>query len=387
MNTHIPEGFTELAAELAVQDGVLRTLLRDRGLLGAPHDWQLGAADPRGQAAARAYPIQGILKYHGMSDWDWRIAYLPSISLNNDAAYTLTRVVFDPDLSADEVHINGELAVDREHRRVVRTLDEVRRLGQFDARAVVTSRNITQASETGKGLGTSASASAALALAAVSAAFGAEAARDEVMISCLARLLAGSGCRSVVGGVGLWLSYPGIAPERSFAVRLDQARELADLALVTVPIPSRLALKTEQAHIEAPKSPLFAEWLRGRQSEIIECLDAVAAGDWRTLGQLAEIDSIRLHAITMTAGRENKLFAWEPENITLFRMCNDLRDEGIPVYFSTDTGPTTVLITHRRHRDAVARRVRSLDLGLEAIGGGLGGPAEQVSLDEAAARL
>jgi len=383
MTTTIPQGFAEIAVEMAQQDASLRAALRDHGLLAPQEDTQLGTPNSRGVAAARAYPIQGILKYHGMSDWDWRIAYLPSISLNNDAAYTLTRVAFDPALFTDQVTINGQTAVDREYRRVVHTLDEVRRLGQFSTSARVDSRNITRAAITGKGLGTSASASAALALAALTAAFGPDVARNEPLVSRVARLLAGSGCRSVVGGVGLWLSYPGIPQNKSYALRLDQRNELADLALVTVPIPSRLSLKTEQAHIEAPQSPLFKEWMRGRQAQIIECLDAIRSGDWRTIAQFAELDSIHLHAITMTASRENKLFAWEPENISLFRMCNDLRSEGISVYFSTDTGPTTVLLTNRQHHRAVAERVRSLGLGLEAIEGALAGPAMTVPLSEA----
>jgi len=383
MITTIPQGFAEIAAEMAHQDAALRALLIDRAVLAPERDTQLGPPDQRGAAAARAYPIQGILKYHGMSDWDWRIAYLPSISLNNDAAYTLTRVVYDPALDADQVTINEQTAVDREFRRVVRTLDEVRRLGRFQTFARVDSKNITRAAITGKGLGTSASASAALALAALAAAFGPDVARNAPVVSRVARLLAGSGCRSVVGGLGLWLSYPGIPQERSYALRLDQRDELADLALVTVPIPSRLSLKTEQAHIEAPQSPLFQDWMRGRQAQILECLDAVRSGDWRTIAQFAELDSIHLHAITMTASKENKLFAWEPENITLFRMCNALRSKGIPVYFSTDTGPTTVLLTCRQHRQAVADRVRSLGLGLEAVEGAVAGPAMTVPLPEA----
>ena len=37
----------------------------------------------------------------------------------------------------------------------------------------------------------------------------------------MSRLLAGSGCRSAVIRISLWLSYPGVAHEDSFAIRLD----------------------------------------------------------------------------------------------------------------------------------------------------------------------
>ncbi|MFW5881987.1 MAG: hypothetical protein ACOCTP_05670, partial [Roseicyclus sp.] len=161
----------------------------------------------------------------------------------------------------------------------------------------------------------------------------------------MSRLLAGSGCRSATGGVSLWLSYPDIAHEDSFSIRLDNAEQLRDLRLLTVPIDSRINLATEAAHRDAPQSPFYRTWMRDRYAEVVETIDSVQAGNWLPLGQLAELDSIRLHGITMSGSRENKIFAWEPENIPLFRLCNRLREQGVPVYFSTDTGPTTVFLT------------------------------------------
>jgi len=122
--------------------------------------------------------------------------------------------------------------------------------------------------------------------------------------------------------------------------------------------------------------------MRGREAEVIECLDAVRAGDWRTLGQLAELDSIRLHGVTMSADRERKLFAWEPENIPLFRLCNRLRGEGVPVYFSTDTGPTTVFLTHRQHAETVVHAIEALG-GYEVVCGSVAGPSRLLPLAEA----
>ncbi len=361
--------------------------LADAGLEVEAYPTFSAAGQPEGAAAARAYPIQGILKYHGMADWGLRTAYLPSISVNNDAAYTLTLVRFARELAEDQVAINGELAAGRARERVIQTLDAVRALARISTRAQVVSHNVTRAQRVGKGLGTSASASAALAMAAIGATLGEAAASNRRFLSCLARLLAGSGCRSATGGVSLWLSYPGIAHEDSFSVRLDRRGELDDLCLLTVPLDSRIGLATEAAHQDAPHSPFFEAWALGREQEILECLQAVLQGDWRTLGQLAELDSIRLHGVTMSGSRENKLFAWEPENIALFRMCNELRSAGIPVYFSTDTGPTTVFLTHRRHAEAVAGAIADLGMGLEVIRGGVAGPAELVPLARARQEL
>jgi diphosphomevalonate decarboxylase len=202
-------------------------------------------------------------------------------------------------------------------------------------------------------------------------------------LSCIARLLAGSGCRAAAGGLALWLSYPGVAHEDSFAVRLDQAGELADVRLITVPIDSRVGLQTEQAHHDAPRSSFFQAWMLSRADEILECVAAARSGDWRTIGQLAELDSMRLHGVTMSGSREHKLIGWEPENIAIFRMCDALRTAGIPVYASTDTGPTVVLITHRDFEDAVVAAVADLNLGLESVRGAIAGPAALIDLHAA----
>jgi diphosphomevalonate decarboxylase len=127
--------------------------------------------------------------------------------------------------------------------------------------------------------------------------------------------------------------------------------------------------------------------MHGRSEEIIECVRAVQSSDWKTIGQLAELDSIRLHGVTMSGSRENKIFAWESENIPLFRLCNTLRSEGIPVYFSVDTGPTTVFLTHKDHEGIVVSRIESLDMGFEVIRGQIAGPAEIIDVAQAMEEL
>jgi diphosphomevalonate decarboxylase len=311
-STHIPAAFADLVPAMAADHRRLLAALAAAGLATAEYPARLQGR-PRGVAAARAYPIQGILKYHGIADWHWRTAYLPSISVCNDAAYTLTLVEFEPNLDDDEVYIGGQPAVGRERDRVQRPLDAVRGLCHLDSPARVTSRNVTRASKTGKGLGTSASASAALAMAALAAACGPEAVQNTRLLTCLARLLAGSGGRSAAGGVSLWLSYPGIPHEESYSVcRLDHAGQMDDLA----PVDGALGITPGPAHRDRPRRgaaqfllpPLDAK----RTEEVLDCLAAVRHGDWRTVGQWAELDSNRLHGVTMSGSPENKLFAWEP---------------------------------------------------------------------------
>ena len=381
--THVPAEFVESATIMQAADAKIR-----KALVNADITWQdypcwdsSGNAD--GSAIAKAYSMQGILKYHGMADWHWRTAFIPSISVNNDAAYTITRVDFRNGLRTDTLTINGDIVTGRPLQRVVRVLDHVRALSNSTNKASVKSMNVMNAASTTKGLGTSAAAGAALAMAALEATLGQKASENMRLVSSTARLLAGSACRSAVGGIALWLSYPGVAHNKCFAVRLDSNDALADLRLITVPLESRSGLQTEQAHHAAPTSSFFQAWLHTRPDEVISCLQATSSGDWETICQLAELDSLRLHGVTMAANLEQSLLTWEPENISLFNMCRRLREQGVPVYFSTDTGPTTVLMTNADSQNEVMENITSLEIGVDIISGGIGGPATLIQSDDA----
>lgn len=383
MSTRIPENYHDTVSTMNKDHQEILSILQNCGIDIPEYPNLKNKGNEEGEAAAKAYPMQGILKYHGMTDWEWRTSYLPSISVNSDAAYSLTLVEFNKSLKQDEVTIQGVKSTGRELDRVKRVLDVIREIAGIGTRASVVSKNVVRATQTGKGLGTSASGSAALATAAVAAVFGNQAVKNTRFLTCMSRLLAGSGCRSAAGGIALWLSHPGIAHEDSFAVRLDNNNQLADMRLITIPIASKIGLQTETAHCDAPNSQFFRCWMYNRKREVTECISAIQSGDWKTVAQLAELDSIQLHGITMSGSRENKIFAWEPENIVLFRMCNNLRSRGIPVYFSTDTGPTTVLLTHKNYEQQVVDGIQALDMNFEIIRGKVAGPSEIVDVSEA----
>jgi len=375
--TKVPDGFSDIAKFWEDENASVLSYLKKNFNVPAfptlPKKPEL-----EGRAVSKAYPIQGILKYHGICDWEWRTTFMPSVSLNNDAAYTVTSVEFDKSLAGDEVEINGAKALGRESERVTHLLDKVRKYAGSNTPARVVSKNVIKAKKTGKGLGTSASASAALATAAISAAWGANYAKNTTLTSAFGRLLAGSGCRSAAGGISVWLSYPGIAHEDSFSVRVDGGK-FADMRLVTIPIDSRIKLKTEIAHHHAPLSPFFKEWAMLRKKQMKEFFAHLEADDWEAVAKMAEADTLLLHSVTMGHFVE---VAWEPETLAVMRMCGTLRDAGTPVYYSIDTGPTVVLMTDKSGLKAVASGIRQVKseygFDLESVEGRVAGPSTLV---------
>jgi phosphomevalonate decarboxylase len=113
--------------------------------------------------------------------------------------------------------------------------------------------------------------------------------------------------------------------------------------------------------------------------QIAEGLDAIRAGNFERTFELAEHDSISLAATTMT-GPSGWVY-WQPETLAIFETVRALRDDGVPVYFSTDTGATVYVNTTAEHAERVERAIGGL--GVDTRVWNVGGPAAVLSTDEA----
>ncbi|RME03394.1 MAG: diphosphomevalonate decarboxylase [Planctomycetota bacterium] len=283
------------------------------------------------KSSAIAHPIQGLIKYHGLREPGLRIPYHDSISVCVGPFATHTTVELDPQLSQDVVEIDGQVATGRARERVEQVLNHVRQLAKTETYLRVKSRNNFPSNI---GLGASSSGFAALAKAACDA-FGLE--LELRQLSTIARLGAGSACRSVTGGYSYW--YAGDDHSSSYSYRLATGSEFP-LGVVVVFIH---ALKnTEDAHREAETSPLFSARLEYIPRALQEMRKAIERRDIQALGQLAEQDTLHLHAITMT-GKGAPIY-WRPQTLEVMLEVRRMRqEERLPVYFSIDTGATVYL--------------------------------------------
>jgi mevalonate pyrophosphate decarboxylase len=88
---------------------------------------------------------------------------------------------------------------------------------------------------------------------------------------------------------------------------------------------------------------------------------AVMEGNVATIGRLAEEDTLNLHAITMTG--KSHMILWEPETIQIMKEVIEMREEGVPAWYSMDTGPSVFINTYAKHCGKIVKRLS--DLGLE----------------------
>ncbi|MEM0481741.1 MAG: diphosphomevalonate decarboxylase [Nitrososphaerota archaeon] len=319
-------------------------------------------------AVAKAYTMQALVKYHGLRDWSLRIPYHDSISVNTDVAYTTARVSFGS-YESDAVLSGGVQLEGRSRERVIAVIDKVRALAGIDDRCIVEAENHPKIRA--KGMGFSSSAGAAIAAAAYKAAsldkkFG----WDLRLLSRIARLLAGSACRSVVGAYAKWLA--GSSDEDSYAVRIGDATDL-DIRYVIVPL--WLDVSTETAHREAETSPFLRSRVESANRRCIELERAIKDGDFKRFGELVERDSLELHAVTMTGARGTILMT--PECLRVIEIVKRLRGRGIAAYFSMQTGPTVYVNTLPEYVDAVAEEIRGG--GFNVLVSGIGGGVEVLS--------
>lgn len=339
-----------------------------------------------GDSYVVAYPIQGLLKYHGMTDHDNRIGYFPSISLNNDSAFTITYLKLSNKLSKDKFVLNGKeiLPNQREFHRIQHQLNFIRKYSNSSAKGLVISRNImknTHKIALGKGLGTSAAGGAAIAHAAMNILYpeNRRIHNNTRLRSIFARYLAGSASRSSVGSIGIWFNHPDMDKMSSYAYRMDDAKDsdfINSIDLITISIPAKL--KTEEAHDIAPLSPFYPQWLKDRKSKILEFATALYDHDFEKIGSLAENDTLNLHAITMTAPLEKSIIVWTPETLAIMKMTRKLRKSGTSVYYSIDTGPSVVLLTKSQNTPAIKKALLQLNANFDITIGKIGGPSKTV---------
>ncbi|MGM0371260.1 MAG: phosphomevalonate decarboxylase MvaD [Halobacteriota archaeon] len=323
------------------------------------------------KATARAHPIQGLVKYHGLRDAELRYPYHDSISVATAPAETITTVEFDPELDESTYVVDGEELTGEAAARVQRVLDRVRAIADDPAVEVPVKLVSENSMPTNVGLGSSSSGFAAAAMAAVEAA-GLDLTRPE--ISTIARRGSASAARSVTGGFSDLRA--GTTDEDCRSTRIESSLE-DDLRIVVGIVPAYK--ETGWAHEEATQSHLWQSRLAHVHDQLAAMRQALREGDFETAFEVTERDTLSLAATTMT-GPEAWIY-WQPETLEIFETVRGLRDEGVPVYFSTDTGATVYVNTRAEHVDQVEAAIA--ELGVETRVWEVGGPATVLPETEA----
>lgn len=323
------------------------------------------------KATARAHPIQGLVKYHGMRDSVQRFPYHDSISVCTAPANTTTTVAFDADFDEDHYVVDGDKVTGRAAERIDAVVERVRTVADTDLPPVrLESRNDFP---TNIGFGSSSSGFAAAAVALAEAA-GVTGTRSD--ISTIARLGSASAARSVTGGYSDLRAGTNNTDCRSH--RLTVPDSFSDNhRIVAAMIPAYK--ETEAAHEEAADSHMFQARLAHVHAQLADMRDALHSGATDRVFEIAEHDSLSLAATTMT-GPSGWVY-WQPKTLEVFETVRRLRENDVTAYFSVDTGASVYINTTVDAVDTVEAAIA--DLGIDTRVWEVGGPAELLDPDAA----
>jgi len=308
------------------------------------------------QATAIAHANIALVKYWGKRDKQYNLPAVGSISITLKNLFTKTRVVFDAGFGQDRFLLNGGVADKSQTARVSRFLDLVRRPDEKKLWALVESENNFP---TGAGLASSASGFAALSLAA-SEALGMELSPRE--LSVLARQGSGSAARSVFGG--FVEMKKGENPDGSDSYAVQLATENYWNLAVLIAITSEERKKTGSTRgmiLSQETSPYYNSWVQSSQQDLDLCREAIIRKDFSLLAQVSEFSCLKMHALAMSS--QPGIVYWNGITVDVLHTIRQLRQQGVPVFFTIDAGPQVKAICEPGAVD----QVRDTILGIDGI--------------------
>jgi len=309
------------------------------------------------KATAVAPSNIAFIKYWGKKDEKLRLPTNNSISMNLSGMFTTTTVEFSNQYKEDLIIINGEVAGGIKKDRVIAHLDRIRKLGNIDYKAKVVSDNNFP---TAAGLSSSASGFAALTLAA-SAASGLK--LTERKLSILARQASGSACRSIPSGFVEWLE--GKDNETSYARSIYPPSYWKLIDIVVILGDKEKETATTLGQKFAFTSPFFRLRLEKIKDKILSFKKYLKERDFENFGKIVENESLELHAIMMTS--TPSLIYWLPETVAFMKLVRVWRNEGLPIYFTINTGYDMHLLCEEKDKEKALQKIQKINTVKEII--------------------
>ncbi|MBU1899813.1 diphosphomevalonate decarboxylase [Myxococcota bacterium] len=317
---------------------------------------------------ARASANFALVKYWGKRDAALNLPARGSLSVTVDALYTETTVIFEPDLAADCLSVDGRPRPGAATLRASRVLDLIRAAAGASLRARVLSKN---SFPYGAGLASSASSMAALSLAAARA-LGLDLSLER--LSVIARHGSGSAARSLHGGYVLWREGTRADGEDAHGSQLHPPEHWPLRVLVALVDAGEKDTSSSQGMQEtARSSPLYAGWLDSVNPDLEAAQLALAARDLAALGEVMERSCLTMHAAMMSA-RPGLLY-WRAATVALIHRVRALRAEGLGVYFTIDAGPHVKALCAPKDEAAVRAALEATPGVTRVIACGVGGHA------------
>lgn len=324
------------------------------------------------QASAQAQPNIALVKYWGKRDLEKNLPAVGSLSVTLDSLWTRTHVSFEKSLTQDVFVLNGQPAP-RQQARVTAVLDRLRACAGVRLYAQVSSENNFP---TAAGLASSASGFAALVCAAA-AALTLDLPLSELATE--ARVASGSAARSMFGGFSQIL--PGTEKDGSDCIARQVALAahwpLAVIVAITDESPKSVG-STEGMTRTAQTSPYYKAWVESAAADLAAAQTAVLDRDFQMLADLSEHSCLKMHGLMMSS--MPPLLYWNAATVACIEAVRNLRESGVPVFFTIDAGPQVKAVCLPEAAGRVAAQLEKIPGVKKVLRSGLGEGARKINL-------
>lgn len=279
-----------------------------------------------------------LCKYWGKREKELNLPVNSSLSISLGHLGTQTTLSL---ADVDQVWLNGERLTDDTPfaRKVIAFIDLFRR-DQAVTLKVDTRNNIPTAA----GLASSASGFAALSLA-INQFFALDLSDD--VLSAFARMGSGSASRSLFQGFVEWERGQQEDGMDSFARPLAARWDTLRIGLVKVATGEKKVDSRSGMTRTLETASLYQAWPAQAARDISRLHSAISDKDFQLLGETAEHNALSMHA-TMIASWPPLIY-WQPDSLAAMQKVWQLREQGIPIYFTMDAGPNLKLLFEAEH--------------------------------------
>ncbi len=283
-----------------------------------------------------------LVKYWGKRDEKLNLPMTNSLSISLGSYGTQTQIT---EASVESYRLNKQIVEPNTefYKRLKSFLDRFRPHPDFYFQ-IETESNIPIAA----GIASSASGFAAITLA-LNDFFDWK--LEKTALSRLARLGSGSACRSLWQGFVEWEKGNKNDGTDSVAHPIDMPWESLQIGLLLFNTEKKAISSREAMKQTVLTSPLYKNWPRIVENDLINMHKAIQTQDFSLLGRTAESNAIAMHN-TMLQAKPSIIYS-QPETLEGIKKIIRLREEGLEIYFTQDAGANLKVLFLKKNKTAV----------------------------------
>ncbi len=309
---------------------------------------------------ATAHPNIALVKYWGKKSAAGNIPAVPSLSITLDSLTATTELT---EATSDQFVLNGEeQSGAAKDEKLTRFLSYLRERHDVPPLTISSTNNFPTAA----GLASSAAGFAALVTAV-----------DQLCalnlstkaLSELARAGSASAARSILGG------FVGLTGPKFVAESIATREHWPLQVVVAITNTGKKSVSsTEGMTRSAVTSPYYSNWLDTANADYDRARAAIQSKNFTELAEVSEHSCLKMHAVMQTT--QPPLMYWNPASLACIQKIQNLRAQGVDVFFTIDAGPQIKAVCTQNSVDSVATILAQMPgvLSIEKIG--LGGPAQ-----------